>query len=368
MTVRKETMMTYVEETPKVTENNIGRATALVQPLKEEFLSGEYETIWIVASGSSCNAAWCARPFMRKYLGMEVKIVTPYTFIACEHDIREKDFIFVVSQSGYSTNSIEAMRVIREQGRKAIALTGDCGSDIREVSDLLVDYGAGEETVGYVTKGVTALALYLMLFALETAYAEGKLPEKEKELLYESFCKVPGAQKQVTEQTLRCYEENKKLFTSMQNAYTIGCGAGYGVAMEGALKIGETIQIPAAAYESEEYIHGPNLQLTPNYTVFAVDCGGRASARIRLIAEATRTITDRVFLLTVDRQQKGRGVIYLDQELEEEILPLAALPFFQIISYRVTEDMHRWKKHPLFAEMEKIAASKTENYIEKEES
>lgn len=366
--MRKETMMTYVEETPQITENNIDRAAALVQSLKEEFLAGTYETVWIVASGSSCNAAWCARPFMRKYLGLEVKIVTPYTFIACEHDIREKDFIFVVSQSGYSTNSIEAARVIREQGRKAIVLTGDCGSDIREASDLLIDYGVGEESVGYVTKGVTTLALYLMLFALETACACGRIPDEDKERLYKSFRKVPQVQREVIEQTLKCYEENMKLFTSMQNAYTIGCGAGYGVAMEGALKIGETIQIPAAAYESEEYIHGPNLQLTPNYTVFAVDCGGRAGDRIRLIAEATRTVTDRVFLLTVDSGQTEGGVIYLDKELEEEILPLAALPFFQIISYRVTEDMHRWKKHPLFAGMEKIAASKTENYVEKEES
>lgn len=360
--------MTYVEQTPEVTGKNIDRAEALVRSLKEAFLAGGYETIWIVASGSSCNAAWCARPFMRKYLGIEVKIVTPYTFVACEHDFGEKDFVFVVSQSGYSTNAIEAMRVIKDRGRSAIALTGDLSSDIGEVSDLLVDYGVGEETVGYVTKGVTTLALYLMLFTLETACAEGRISWQEREKLYGNLRRVPEAQKQVTEQTLRCYEENKKLFTSMQNAYVIGCGAGYGVAMEGALKIGETIQIPAAAYESEEYIHGPNLQLTPNYTVFAVDCGGGAGDRIRLIAKATEAVTDRVFLLTVDKEKTGPRTILLDEELGEEILPLAALAFFQIVSYRVTEDMHRWKKHPLFAGMEKIAASKTENYVEKEES
>lgn len=368
MATRKETMMTYVEETPEKIKDNIDRAKTLVQSLKEEFLAGQYETIWIVASGSSGNGAWCARPFMRKYLGIEVKIVAPYTFIACEHDFGEKDFVFVVSQSGYSTNAIEAMEVIRGRGRRAIALTGDCGSDIREVSDLLVDYGVGEETVGYVTKGVSTLVLYLMLFALESAYTAGKLSEQERERVYGSLYTVPKVQRQVIERTLRCYEENRKLFTSMQNAYVIGCGPGYGVALEGALKIGETIQIPAAAYESEEYIHGPNLQLTPNYTVFAVDCGGRAGDRIRLIAQATEAVTDRVFLLTVDRQKAGARAILLEEKLEEEILPLAALPFFQIISYRVTEEMHRWKKHPLFAGMEKIAASKTANYVEKEES
>ena len=49
----------------------------------------------------------------------------------------------------------------------------------------------------------------------------------------------------------------------MTNAYVCGVGANLGTASEGALKFGETVSIPTAAYEVEEYIHGPNIQIDP---------------------------------------------------------------------------------------------------------
>ena len=54
-----------------------------------------------------------------------------------------------------------------------------------------------------------------------------------------------------------------------------------GVALEGALKIGETVHVPSPAYEVEEFIHGPNLQLTPGYTLFFFDAGDAAGERTR---------------------------------------------------------------------------------------
>ena len=57
--------------------------------------------------------------------------------------------------------------------------------------------------------------------------------------------------------------------------------------VRGALKIGETVHIPANAYEVEEYIHGPNLQLTPAYTVIILDNNDHTSQRVHQIYQAT---------------------------------------------------------------------------------
>lgn len=54
----------------------------------------------------------------------------------------------------------------------------------------------------------------------------------------------------------------------MEKAYLIGAGANYGTALEGAVKIGETVHILAVGYEVDEAIHGPQIQLTPNYNLF----------------------------------------------------------------------------------------------------
>lgn len=358
----KETMLTYVEESPAVIRRNVADSKAVTKPLVDAYTEKPYRTIWIVASGSSCNGSYCARPFVRKYLQTEVKVVTPFTFIHVEHNFTDDDFIFVVSQSGYSTNSIDALKLIREQGRKAIGVTMDVNSDFKDYCDLLVDYHIGFETVGYVTKGVTGWALYLMLFAIESACVKGIMTEEEAQALKAQIAKTADVHEAVQKQTDVFYKHNFLNLTSMQNAYVCGLGSGYGVAMEGALKIGETVQIPSQPLESEEYLHGPSLQISPNLNVFMVDCG-IASDRIQKIYEANFLCTDRTYLLTTDHKyDDDTHAVVVDTDIDSEILPLCFLPFFQKIAYQVTEDTHRWLKHPMEETFEKTVACKTENY------
>ena len=62
----------------------------------------------------------------------------------------------------------------------------------------------------------------------------------------------------------------------------VGNGPNYGVAEEAALKLSETIKIPAMHHEGEEFVHGPEMQIVPGYLVFIVDDpqGSERSKRI----------------------------------------------------------------------------------------
>ena len=53
----------------------IQRYQELVDPLLSLMQKREYRSIWLVASGSSYNACFAARPFMRKVLKKEVKLL-----------------------------------------------------------------------------------------------------------------------------------------------------------------------------------------------------------------------------------------------------------------------------------------------------
>ncbi len=361
--MKEETMLTYVREVPGTICANVERAEALTDALVNAYLDGGYENIWIVASGSSSNASWCARPFMRKILGREVKVVNPFTFVHNEHDLGKKDFIFVVSQSGYSTNAIEALDTLRKLGKKSIGLTGNIESDMKEHCDMIIDYGVGEEKVGYVTKGVVTFTLFLMLFALRVARKQECLSEAAYMKWLTDMKRIAPAHEKLQAQTERFYKNHKMLLTAMQNVYVCGSGAGYGIALEGALKIGETVLVPSFAYETEEYIHGPNLQLTPNYTIFMCDCGGSGSDKTVHIYRANRVVTERAFLLSPQELRDDDHAIQLDASVPELLMPLLQLAFFQMIAYYVTEDLNRWKKHPLAKEFMNIATSKTSNYV-----
>lgn len=360
---KRMTMMDYVLETTEYIVKNVDRSKELTQSLVDSFVKGDYKTIWIIASGSSCNGSNCARAFMRHYLDVEVKIVTPYTFTNYENNLKDSDFAFVISQSGCSTNSIEALEKLKELGKPAIGLTGNLDSDFKDYTDVLIEYGVGIETVGYVTKGVATLAEYLMLFSLEAALVQGKLDEVCVNKVKEDIKKTAEAHKVICDETLAFYKTNYKALTSMTNAYVCGFGASYGTAMEGALKIGETVQIPSVAYEMEEFIHGPNLQLTPNYTLFFVDGDDHCSKRVLEIYHGVREITDKAYIITNDPSVDDAHAIRMPFKTSPLIAPLYCLPFFQIISDKVTTDLGVWEKHPLYKAFKEKVACKTANYV-----
>jgi len=362
MSETKETMLTYIQESAQVIARNASRSKELTAPLVAEYLKKDYKTIWIVASGSSANGSFCARHFIRKYLRTEVKIITPFTFEHLENDFNDDDFIFVVSQSGYSTNAIAALQVIKAKGRRTIGICADLESDMKDHCDLLVDYGIGYEKVHYVTLGVTGFALFMMLFTIEAAVAKDLMSEKLATSLKAEITEAATVHQTVQQQVKTFYQTNFLDLTSMTTVFIGGVGPGQGIAMEGALKISETFQIPVLALEVEEYLHGITLQVNPNTTMFFIDVG-IASKRVQEIYNANKVATRKSFLLTNSPAFKDDPqAVSVNTAISPEVLPLCYLPFFQYIAHQVTDDCHKWHKHPVHELLNKMVAAKTANY------
>lgn len=356
------TMLTYIEESPAQMTALLERRDEYVGALVDAFCAGDYASVWLVACGSSSNASACARPFMRKYLGREVSVVNPTSFCFAEFEPPADVFCPVISQSGCSTNSVEALDHARALGRLAVGITGNANSDFKDHADLLVDYGVGSEYVGYVTKGVTTLAEFLMLFALEVARREARVSAEEYADLIAQFARTPELHCQMQAEAKRFYAQHEKELTSLGPVYSVGFGQGYGVCCEGALKIGETVKVPSFAYEAEEFAHGPNLQLTPAYTVFFVDDFGPVHERLYQIFDATCAITDRAFFVTDDARVDDAHALRApaDRPAERLLSPLYVLPAFQLIAYLATTALDSWAEHPLMRGYHERFATKTE--------
>jgi len=357
------TMRDYVLETPKTVLENVKNSKQLTKPLVDLYTKKNYRKIIIVASGSSCNATTMAKGLMMHYLDVEVKIVTPFTFTNYEFNVKEDDFVICVSQSGCSTNTIDALRKCKEMNIPTIGLTGNPNSDFKTEADVVIDYGVGEELVGYVTKGVVTLTLFFMLFALEVALVTNKASEEDVNNRKSEIIKAMDAHKEMVDAFDKFYLEHKKVLTSMSNLYAISCGANYGTIMEAALKIGETVHVPAVQYEVDEYIHGPNYQLTPNYTVILVDGGDEAGKRCVQAYHATRTITDKCFIIT-NNESITENVIRIPSAVSEMLSPLYNVVFFQLLSYHVSDELKSLRRHPLFTSFETKISAKSESYVD----
>lgn len=358
--MRKMTMLDYVGEATAVARANIARRDELVAPLIELCGGSVPRRLLLVASGSSLNACRCAEPFMASCLGdaCRVELMTPFAFTYYTPSVGPDDLVLVVTQSGLSTNALEALDCMRSQGLRAVCLTGNVDSDARDHADIVVDYGVGEELVGYVTKGVTTLATFLMLLAARLSGKDERIADVDVAL---------DAADAVREATRSFFECHEKAFTSMRVCYCCGAGPTMGVAAEGALKLGETVHIPAASYEVEEYIHGPNLQLTPAYTVLFFDPGDTASERVQRIWRATREVTDSAFILTPEQGLADDDRALVLPHIAPDTASLAQLPFIQLLSFFASSALGGTKQHPLMRRFKAVASAKTEHFVNYDE-
>ena len=346
----KPTMMDYIYQTPATVIANVDRSAELTKKMVDLFLAGEYESICIVASGSSNNGSLCARDFMRKYLKTEVKLVPPFTFLNHEHDLRNKAFTVVVSQSGCSTNALDCLKLLKANNEVTIGLTGRDDCDFVQYCDHLINWGVGEEKVGYVTKGVVTLATFWMLFALEAGLRLQRITPEQYQKTKDDIKKTMAIHQELTQETINKYNANYKVFTSMDKLHILASGPNIGTAVEGALKITETVCIPCLTCEAEEFIHGPNNQFDPSNAVILIDNGShdKSSERIINIFKAVRIITDKAFIITNDPSVDDQLAFRTKEETDPLVSSLYKLTVFETLAYLITEDTVHWHKHPLF--------------------
>ena len=123
--------------------------------------------------------------FMNRYMENSIVVMSPTEYMDYRKERVRDYFKIVISQSGCSTNIIEAVKDMEAEGSRPIVLTGNTEGDIRKYTDNLMEYGVGNETVDYVTLGMTVLIETLILFVLETGKRKGGLAGEYKEFIGE---------------------------------------------------------------------------------------------------------------------------------------------------------------------------------------
>ena len=335
-------MLDYVQLAHVRMGENLERSSELVAQLVDIFQSGSFDALRIVASGSSRHAADCARDYLQDALQMQVSVVTPEAFVDFEHTYPQHVLNIAVSQSGYSTNTIAALDYMRAHDMAAVALTANVEAPIKEHADIVLDYGVGVESVDFVTLGVEVLVEYLVLFGIFGGQARGTIDAK-------------GVAPRLDDQD-RMLELSEHM-----PAMVVGNGPNYGVAEEAALKLSETIKIPAMHHEGEEFVHGPEMQIVPGYLVFIVD-DPQGSERLANIADALSNVTTKTVLLTA--HPKGRAHEVAVPQVAPLLSAIPNLVFFQTIAAMIAERLKSWDVHPYLDAVSKQMEVKAEGYEE----
>ena len=351
-----------IREVSEQGKKNIANSLMLTSSLTDEYINNDYQDITIVACGSSYNGSNCGRTFMEKILKRKVRVLSPENFEFYDNLIPDDELLCVVSFSGASTNSISALQKIKEMGRKAIGITGYPESDFKYIADLCIEYGLNGENEPYETKGVTLLALYFMLFALEAGLRRQTITREEYDNYKKEMLICMDRHDDVMNRTSDFVQKHRIPLTGMQSVTFVGSGAGYALSLEAKLKFGELLKINTDAHELEEYIHGPAIKLQPGHVVFYLDSNEKTRARTIQIYNASKVITPFCFLLTPDKSIEEDTVFHLPVKVSDSLLPLYALVFYQQMVHDLTNMRHCFAESELYREFSALIPIKSEKY------
>ncbi len=348
----------YLKEVRAQGRKNVNNSYSLTKQLVDLYCANDWNNINLIACGSSYNGALCVKHHLQEILKIRCNVFSPVTFYEYEMNLSKNDFCIFISFSGSSTNIIRSVKKAEEIGIKTIGLVGNLDCDMKKYCSFIMDYGLNGEDDPYTTKGLTLQNLFLILFGLESA--------KRLELLGNNDYKN---RKCMIMDSLELHDKimrKSKIFTDkhlkelLTITETIFCGNGpaYGMACEAALKFSELLKVPSSAYESEEALHGPLYRLNQNTIVFLIDTGDDTQDRSEEIYKTLRKINDRVFLIT-NKVYDDRNVFSFSEKIEEFLLPISCLVFFQKMVYELTLKRNSFEKNYLMKNFDKMIVTKT---------
>ena len=361
------TMLEYITQTKDTLLNIIDNSKEFTKPLVDYYLNNKCDGLYFVASGSSYNGCYCALDFAQHILHENILLKTPFNFIHHEKPYIGKQMIIAVSQSGCSTNTLDVLKQLKHDGHSTVCLVGRDDCDAKEYADLLVNWQVGEEKIGFVTKGVSSLACFVMVFALELAKARNLIDDNKYQHAKQNFRLSQDIQPEMLHNTIDLFNAHKQDFISRDRVIFLSSGPNLATAKEAALKISETSCINSLVCEAEEFLHGPLYPCTPNDLIIIIDNNDDPSSqRLLDIGLALKDdITPKVYAITNSDRFDDEHAFRTSKQTCLHLSPLYKLTCIQTLAYLMSEATNKYRPHDCVIKFKKAnkVASKSRDKL-----
>ena len=253
-------MMKEIYEQPAAVRDTIsprlkdGQIDLSELALDEEAIRNVHR-LYIIGCGSAYHVGMAARYVFESLarIPVEVDVASEFRY---RNPVLEKDALaMVISQSGETADTLAALRLCKERGVRTIGIVNVVGSSIAREADATMYTWAGPEISVATTKAYSTQLAACYLLAVEFARVRGKIEEeKYAELVAELQILPDKIAKTLTDNERIQWFASK--YASAKDAFFIGRGLDYAVALEGSLKFKEISYIHSEAYASGELKHG----------------------------------------------------------------------------------------------------------------
>ena len=225
--------------------------------------------IKICACGTSYHAGLASSYLFERLSKIKCSIEVASEF-RYKEPLLTKDTLFVViSQSGETADTLEALKMAKKAGLKTLVVCNVDNSSMTRVADFTILTRAGIEKGVASTKAFSTQTVVLWMLSLYFAQIKETISKDKLENEVNTLREVPKALK-VHENIHEKAKRLSKRYLHGHGFFFIGRDVFYPLALEGALKLKEISYLHAEGYPAGEMKHGPIALADPELFTIAL--------------------------------------------------------------------------------------------------
>ena len=225
--------------------------------------------IKICACGTSYHAGLTSTYLFERLSKIKCSIEVASEF-RYKEPLLTKDTLFVViSQSGETADTLEALKMAKSAGLKTLVICNVDNSSMTRVADYTILTRAGIEKGVASTKAFSTQTVVLWMLSLYFAKQRNTISSSKLQEEINTLREVPLALK-VYENIHEKAKRLSKRYLHGHGFFFIGRDVFYPLALEGALKLKEISYLHAEGYPAGEMKHGPIALADPELFTIAL--------------------------------------------------------------------------------------------------
>mgnify|MGYP000237751577 FL=1 len=291
--------------------------------------------ITIVACGTAMYAGMVGKTMIQNRLHIPVTVAIASEFRYEEPVINEKSMVIVVSQSGETIDTLEALRLANKYTKKTLSIVNVKGSSIARESSYVLYTHAGPEIAVASTKAYTVQVASFYLLACKLAMKQQKISVEEARTFIGTLQEIPNYIEEVLAQAPDIEQLTKRMINA-NNAFFIGRGLDYTLCMEGALKLKEISYIHAEAYAAGELKHGTIALVSEGVPVIAAATQKHVYSKVISNIREVKARGAYVILLSKDKEITDPSIcdVHINlPDVSDEFTIFESVVIFQLIAY-----------------------------------
>ncbi|AXX91506.1 glutamine--fructose-6-phosphate transaminase (isomerizing) [Malaciobacter molluscorum LMG 25693] len=236
--------------------------------IDESILDGINE-IKICACGTSYHASMAATYLFERLSKVKCNVEVASEFRYKEPLLTNDTLFIVVSQSGETADTLEALKMAKNAGLKTLVICNVDNSSMTRVADATILTRAGIEKGVASTKAFSTQAIVLWMLSLYFAKIKNSISHDLIKKEINAIIQVPKVlivENKLHEKTRRL----SKRYLHGHGFFFIGRDVFYPLAIEGALKLKEISYLHAEGYPAGEMKHGPIALADPELFTIAL--------------------------------------------------------------------------------------------------